>query len=135
MENAKYHSTPINKNPKASIVEDMKNWLLKINVNFNDNLDEHIMKAGYEVLCFPPYHCQFSAIELAWSHCKIFYGKHTGVIGNNDEEVRRVWAEALQQIPSDSWTKSVKHVENNYFELLGSGKKTLVMSKVNSYII
>jgi hypothetical protein len=92
MDNAPYHCMQVNKPPNMwSTKQIMQEWLMlhtidfdntmtktqllnliKPNINHNKRwvIDDILQRQGHTVLRLPPYHCEYNAIELAWSSCK-----------------------------------------------------------------
>lgn len=133
MDNASYHSRVIEKQPSSQWNKaDIAQWLNQNNIPFPQTslksqllaiakenkkpkkyvVDDILRENGHEILRLPPYHCHFNAIELIWANTKKYYDNHIGPDGFSDEQVLKMWEEALHQCGEAEWRKCVQHTEN-----------------------
>lgn len=64
---------------------------------------------GHEVLCLPPYHCQYNPIELIWAQVKSEVASKNVTFKISD--VEKLVNEALDAVTVDNWKKCVSHCE------------------------
>ena len=97
MHNAPYHSVLLEKMPTMSWKKsDLRDWLVKkgdqpsedmmkmelyhmaknLCVGKKYRIDTIAEKAGHKVVRLPPYHCQYSPIELIWGQVKSHVSKN-----------------------------------------------------------
>lgn len=72
---------PGRKLPAKAVLKD----LVKKLVPKRYEADQLLQAEGHKVLRLPPYHCQYSAVELAWADTKGFYNKHVGRDNGTDK--------------------------------------------------
>ena len=92
MDNASYHSRVINKPPSRNTRKaDIQEWLQQNNIKYHPfetiiellhkvkqyksvvniyELDQLASERGHEIICLPPYHCQYNPTELIWAKVK-----------------------------------------------------------------
>ncbi|XP_072402028.1 uncharacterized protein [Diabrotica undecimpunctata] len=75
-------------------------------------VDDLAEQYGHKILCLPPYHCIFNAIELIWGTAKTYYNKHVGRYGYKECDALNMWKEALQTITPQKWQNSIRHTED-----------------------
>lgn len=131
MDKASYHSIELYKAPTThSKKEIIQNWLTEKQIPFSPlatkvellekvkrnkkkervyELDKEVNKAGHEVVCLPPYHCQYNPIELIWEQVKneVAYKNITFKIA----DVEKLTHEAIENVTLDNWKKCVQHSE------------------------
>ncbi|XP_044015782.1 sentrin-specific protease 5-like [Aphidius gifuensis] len=76
-------------------------------------IDEHVAQnTEHMILRLPPYHCKYNPIEMAWEIAKRHFDKHIGIFHKySDENVKKVWAEALNQVTPEVWKKICAKVD------------------------
>ena len=140
MDNASYHSRvdPATASPTSSSTkQDMIDWLNKKKINFDplalkpdiykliqENkppkeyiADKIINQWGHVVLRLPPYHCELNPIEMLWGVTKNYVARNNVTFKLND--MFSLVNEAMDSIPSATFTKSFKHtlsVETEYWQ-------------------
>ncbi|XP_050502186.1 uncharacterized protein LOC114329825 [Diabrotica virgifera virgifera] len=132
LENAPYQSEILNKSSTNSWnVDKIKEWL----TNERISIPQHILKSvllrlakehakpkifvvdqviesyGHQVLCLPPYHCQFNPIEYIWGTAKQYYDNHIGPNGYTDEALWETWREALSIATLEVWRNCISKCE------------------------
>lgn len=132
LDNASYHSRKSEPWPTGSWrKEELVQWLDRKNIPHAPNLmkaelleiikglnkpqQEHAVDGlansyGHRVLRLPPYHCEFNAIEMIWGIAKTHYNKNIAMTNGTDDDVERLWTEALQSITADVWSKTIDKV-------------------------
>nr|XP_037276792.1 uncharacterized protein LOC119169885 [Rhipicephalus microplus] len=131
MDNAPYHSVALEKAPtKSTRKADIQLWLTKKGVPWSEDMvraellelsqkvntpsivyriDTLAATHGHEVLCVPPYHCEFNPIELVWSQIKGYIvARNTGF---TLAEVEKLLPEALASVKQEKWQNCCAHVE------------------------
>ncbi|KAJ3648947.1 hypothetical protein Zmor_014697 [Zophobas morio] len=73
------------------------------------HLDLYAQHHGHWVLRLSPYHCDFNAIEMAWSEVKRNYDKIIPTSSPND--VCATWQNVIDQVPAVHWNNYVKHTD------------------------
>lgn len=135
LDNASYHSRRKNPQPTGSwLKNDIIRWLNEHHVHIPADIylksdllklakesgqtekclyyvDELAHQYGHEILRLPPYHCHFNPIELIWGVAKNYFDKNIAKLGSKEEDVLKMWEEALDQIPSEKWVSFVEHTE------------------------
>ncbi|CAC5395640.1 unnamed protein product [Mytilus coruscus] len=154
MDNALYHSVRVEgtKPPTSNSRKgDMVDFLNKLGVEFdmkktkpklyeiikskkNDpvyKVDEFLKRKGHEVLRLPPYHCEFSPIELIWGNLKGFIGQENSTFKLND--VKSLIQKGFEQINSTTWLNSCNHIKTTLNQDIG--KRMLYKMKFKKNII
>uniref|UniRef100_A0A0B7BGD8 Tc1-like transposase DDE domain-containing protein n=1 Tax=Arion vulgaris TaxID=1028688 RepID=A0A0B7BGD8_9EUPU len=140
MDNASYHNVVAleDKIPiSSSTKEEMKTWLVKENVNFDNNclkpellqivrqtkrmkvyqIDKIILEHGHTSLRLPPYHPQLNPIELVWAKVKGRVAEKNTTFKMCD--VQNLTREAISTINKKYWRKCEDHVlreEDGYWQ-------------------
>lgn len=131
MDNAPYHSVQIDKPPNhSSNKRQMQEWLTEHNVYFDEKLTkeelwdiifplrstkknyliDYILKQHeHEVLRLPPYHCEYNAIELAWSLSKNYYNKNINSQPITKDTVANLWRTSLSLCTAEIWSRNINH--------------------------
>ncbi|XP_076253263.1 uncharacterized protein LOC143191771 isoform X2 [Rhynchophorus ferrugineus] len=131
MDNAPYHSTPVEKIPTSeSSKSAIKAWLAKHNLRFENTMlkselfqivirnrpekrfavDQMAELYGHRVLHLPPYHRLFNPNELIWGVAKNYYNRNTGQ-GCTIKNYLDKWKEALSTITPLDWMNSIRYTE------------------------
>lgn len=135
LDNAPYHTRTEEKWPAGSWKkQDIKDWLDEKKIAHAPDLmkadlleivqsqkkpdkryviDILANQAGHKVLRLPPYHCQFNPIEMVWGIAKSYYDKQIAFTSGSDEDVFRVWEEALKSVDSTKWANCVDKVNKD----------------------
>lgn len=140
MDNASYHNVVAleDKIPiSSSTKEEMKTWLIKENVTFDNNclkpellqivrqtkrtkvyqIDKIILEHGHTSLRLPPYHPQLNPIELVWAKVKGRVAEKNTTFKMCD--VQNLTREAISTINKEYWRKCEDHVlreEDGYWQ-------------------
>jgi hypothetical protein len=84
---------------------------------------DHLLNAhGHTVIRLPPYMCDLSPIELAWSKVKN-YVRENNVTG--DLSLKRLLdltAEGIATVTAKDWEGYCQHVEQTGTTILGTGR-------------
>lgn len=134
LDNAPYHCRQEDKPPSQySLKSDMLTWLRKQGIECDasmrkSDLHEKIEKVrpknkiyavdtllqlnGHEVLRTPPYMCDLSAIELAWSKLKYFIRSHNTAGDFSLTRLQQILSEGLAAITPEDWSSYSRHVIN-----------------------
>ena len=131
MDNASYHSRvcPETKAPTtASRKLEMKNWLIKNNIPFQDTMlkpelyqliknskpqkeyvvDRMINNDAHLVLRLPPYHCCLNPIEMIWGIMKSYIAAENKTFKLADMKV--LADEAIKSISAETVSRTIGHV-------------------------
>lgn len=69
--------------------------------------DEIALQMDDEVVCLPPYHCQYNSIELIWAQVKGEVAKNNSTFKFND--VEKLLNDALDSVTVDNCKKCTNH--------------------------
>ncbi|XP_066976060.1 uncharacterized protein [Macrobrachium rosenbergii] len=130
MDNASYHSMVLEKNPTSSWRKEViKDWLIKSGAHPRDDMqkvglydlakkmcngkktyviDTLASEAGHKVVRLPPYHCQYSPIELMWAQVKTYISKKSTF---KVAELEHLVKEAFSTATAENWKQAIKHEE------------------------
>ncbi|KAJ4437060.1 hypothetical protein ANN_17195 [Periplaneta americana] len=155
MDNAPYHGKQLDKVPtKSAVKKEMLDYLRRHGVPCEENMrkftlfslieqirpkqkvyqiDTIFANHGHTVVRLPPYMCDLSAIELAWSSVKNYVRSHNTTGDMSLKRLQELVQEGLKSITKEDWTGYCKHVsdiENYYWE-----KEAIMEDVIDEFII
>ncbi|KAJ4447175.1 hypothetical protein ANN_09176 [Periplaneta americana] len=155
MDNAPYHGKQLDKVPtKSAVKKEMLDYLRRHGVPCEENMrkftlfslieqirpkqkvyqiDTIFANHGHTVVRLPPYMCDLSAIELAWSIVKNYVRSHNTTGDMSLKRLQELVQEGLKSVTKEDWTGYCKHVsdiENYYWE-----KYAIMENVIDEFII
>ncbi|XP_059048546.1 uncharacterized protein LOC131843809 [Achroia grisella] len=136
MDNARYHSSQINKPPSMiNRKKDITDWLSSNNIAYPTNgtksmlmvivkqnkpdpiyeIDHLVQDYGHKIVRLPPYHCDLNPIEMIWGIVK---GKvATKNVGLDNITFMQLVKNGFEDITADTWNNCCEHtkkIEEDY---------------------
>ena len=129
MDNASYHSRHLESIPTQNTRKtEMQDWLTAHSIAYPERtikhellalirssnpqakyaIDEMAKAAGHEIVCIPPYHCEFNPIELCWSQVKGYIKEHNKKFTLT--AVKELTYKGFKKVTPIEWKNNAEHV-------------------------